>query len=231
MIDLLCKHPFFEGKTLSACERLATQGYCNENYLVVAEGIKYIARKLLRDDINRDFEWKVQKLAYEQGITAELLVYDDVDRFMVFEFLEGEHKNSVDKDDLTQLAQTLKKLHNITMDTKPIKLQIIHQSIEVQKAFKSIEKYPKEYVLCHNDLNPQNIFFTHNVKLIDWEYAGVNDRYFDLACVCVEFKLDEVMQTVFLTAYFEDEAFVLEKVEAYKVIYRALCEEWFEENL
>lgn len=230
MIDVLLKHPFFEGKTLSACELLATQGYCNENYLVIAEGIKYIARKLLREDINRDFEWKIQKLAYEQGITAEPLVYDEVDGFMVFEFLEGEHKKLVDKNDLTQLAQTLKNLHSITMDTKPIKLQIKDQSIELQKAFKSIEKYPKEYVICHNDLNPKNIFFSDSVKLIDWEYADINDRYFDLASVCVEFNLNEIRKRVFLKHYFKDEKIIFEKFEAYKAIYIALCKQWFENN-
>jgi thiamine kinase-like enzyme len=65
------------------------------------------------------------------------------------------------------------------------------------------------------------------VKFIDWEYAGVNDRYFDLACVCVEFSLDAQMQGLFLDFYFEDDGYVVEKLEAYKVIYKALCEEWF----
>lgn len=116
------------------------------------------------------------------------------------------------------------------MDTKPIKLQIKDQSIEVQKAFQSIEKYPKEYVICHNDLNPQNIFFAYNVKLIDWEYAGMNDRYFDLACVCVEFNLNEIRQRVFLKHYFKDEKIIFDKFEAYKAIYRALCKQWFENN-
>jgi hypothetical protein len=47
----------------------------------------------------------------------------------------------------------------------------------------------------------------------------------------VEFELDKQMQEVFLGAYFMDEDFSLEKLEAYKVIYRALCEEWFQNNL
>ena len=85
-------------------------------------------------------------------------------------------------------------------------------------------------MLCHNDLNPQNIFFSDDIKFIDWEYAGVNDRYFDVACVCVEFRLDEKMQKVFLEVYFEDR-YNVEKLEAYKIIYRTLCEEWFQNNL
>ena len=63
--------------------------------------------------------------------------------------------------------------------------------------------------------------------MIDFEYAGVNDRYFDLASVCVEFGLDEGIQKVFLDAYFEG-AYSLEKLEAYKMIYMQLCKEWFE---
>ena len=68
------------------------------------------------------------------------------------------------------------------------------------------------------------------MKLIDFEYAGVNDRYFDFACVCVEFKLDNHIQEILLDAYFES-TYTPEKLEAYKVIYKALVGEWFENML
>ena len=134
----------------------------------------------------------------------------------------GETKVTTSESDLTLLAQTLQKLHSITIDAKPI---------ELQTDSCAIDEYPKESVFCHNDLNPQNIFFSDDVKLIDWEYVGVNDRYFDLACVCVEFGLEGEMVEVFLRAYFEGEDFSLEKLEAYKIIYQRLCEEWFQNNL
>ncbi len=240
MIDLIKTHPFFADKQIASCELLAHQGYCNENYLVVADGQKYIVRKLLRDDIDRAYEWKVQNLAYAEGITVESLVFDRENGFMVFEFLEGEHKSKLDENELKLLAQSLQKLHSITIDAKPI---------ELQTDTSRVDNYPKEYVLCHNDLNPQNIFFsvgwvfqptdnntkkvgwkTHPTKFIDFEYSGVNDRYFDLACVCVEFGLDSEMQDVFLRAYFAGKYFSLEKLEAYEIIYRVLCHEWFHNN-
>jgi len=222
MIDLLKNHPFFADKQIDSCTLLELQGYCNENYLVVANGgVKYIVRKLLRDDIDRAFEWKVQHLAYAQDITAEPLVFDREYNFMVFEFLEGEHKSELDENELKLLAQTLRKLHSISIDAKPI---------ELQTDTSNIDEYPKEYVLCHNDLNPQNIFFSEDIKFIDWEYAGVNDRYFDLACVCVEFGLEGEMVEVFLGAYFEGEDFCLEKLKAYEIIYKVICEEWFHNN-
>lgn len=236
MIELLKNHPFFSDKDIESCELLENQGYCNENYLLVADGVKYVIRKLIRDDIDRAFEWQVHILAYAEGITAEPLVFDREQGVMVFAFLEGAHKEvesllpqktkahksggsklSTTESDLKLLAHTLKKLHTIPIDTKPIKLQTDTSLID---------NYPKEYVLCHNDLNPQNIFFNDNVKLIDFEYAGMNDRYFDLASVCVEFGLDEEMQKVFLDAYFEGD-YVVDKLEAYKIVYVQLCKEWF----
>jgi len=218
MIELLKNHPFFADKDIASCTLLENQGYCNDNTLVVANGVKYIVRKPLRNDIDREFEWKVQNLAFKEGITAEPLVFDRENGFMVFAFLEGVHKTTLDTNELKILAQTLRKLHSIKIDAQPIKLQI-DSSI--------FDTYPKEYVLCHNDLNPKNIFFLENVKFIDWEYAGVNDRYFDVACVCVEFDLGTEMQEVFLKSYFVGE-YSVEKLEGYKVIYRAICEEWFE---
>ncbi len=221
MINLLKTHPFFNAKQIESCKLLENQGYCNENYMVVADGIKYIVRKLLREDIDREFEWKVQNLAYAEGITAEPLVFDREHDFMVFTFLEGEHKSKLELDELKLLAQILKKLHSISIDAKPIELQTDTSKVAC---------YPKEYVLCHNDLNPQNIFFSKDIKFIDWEYAGINDRYFDLACVCVEFGLDGERVEVFLGAYFDGEDFSLEKLEAYKIIYKTLCAEWFQNN-
>ena len=245
MIDLLKRHQLFSDKKIESWELLENQGYCNENYLPVVDGEKYIVRKLIRDDIDRDFEWKVHTLAYEEGITAEPLLFDREQGFMVFSFLEGNHKEvesllpqkakahkrggstpkgihydklSTSESDLKNLAQTLRTLHSIKIDAKPIKLQTDTSLID---------NYPKEYVLCHNDLNPQNIFFNGDVKLIDWEYAWVNDRYFDVASVCVEFGLDEEMQKVFLDAYFEGD-YALDKLEAYKILYAQLCKEWFE---
>lgn len=220
MIKQFKNHPFFIDKEIESFTLLENQGYCNENYLVIANGVKYIVRKLLRDDIDRELEWKVQHLAFNEGITAEPLVFDRENGFMVFTFLEGLHKTTLDTNELKNLAQTLQKLHNININTQPIKLEIDSSSIK---------RYPKEYVLCHNDLNPNNIFFWEDVKFIDWEYAGVNDRYFDVACVCVEFGLNDEMQGVFLESYFEKK-YNMKKLEAYKTIYIALCKQWFEKN-
>lgn len=40
------------------------------------------------------------------------------------------------------------------------------------------------FSLCHNDLNPSNILLTRNdLFIIDYEFSGVNDIFFDLATI------------------------------------------------
>ncbi|CAA6804618.1 MAG: Unknown protein [uncultured Sulfurovum sp.] len=223
---LLSHYTLFDNQTILSCNLLAHQGYCNENHIITTDKNKYLLRKLLRDDIDRQNEYKIHHLAYNEGITAAPLLYDEVNEIMIFAFLEGKHKETLDAHELKGLAEVLKKLHNIEYGGSPIPLEIQNHTETITKALTTIEKYPKEYVLCHNDLNPKNIFFSHDIKFIDWEYAGVNDRYFDLACICVEFSLDEEMQEIFLKAYFS-KRYSKEKLESYKIIYKTLCEEWF----
>ena len=227
MIDQLKQYSIFENKEIETFELLENQGYCNENYLLQIDKKKYILRKFIRTDIDRNFEFRVQKLAYDNGITAKPLFLNDM--FMVSEFLDGSHQTTLTKAQLSQLADTLKILHTIDIDKNPVEIQIKNQTEELKKAFETITVYDREYVLCHNDLNSKNVFFTDNVKFIDWEYAGVNDRYFDLASVCVEFDLPIKDESHFLSFYFDGASEInRDKHNAYKMIYRALCLEWFE---
>jgi len=230
MINFLQQHDFFIDKTIDSCIYLEQQGYCNENYVIVSEGKKYIARKLIREDIDRKFEYSIQKAAYRICIAAEPLILDEKNNLMIAEFLEGKHKRKLNTEDLKNLAHVLRKLHSIECNKMPIDIEIKNKTDEVVNAFQTITSYPEEHVLCHNDLNPQNIFFSDEVKFIDFEYAGVNDRYFDLACICVEFDLDEAGEKYFLTHYSEENIYNQKKLDAYKTIYIALCKQWFENN-
>jgi len=232
MIKQLEQYSLFENRKIDSYKLLENQGYCNENYLLHSEGKKYILRKFIRTDIDRKFEFQVQKLAFEKGISAEPLLLDEENNLIISTYLEGTHKDTLEKNDLDQFAEVLKKLHTSKIECEPIILETLIEakSKEVQNAFTTIETFQSEAVLCHNDLNPQNILFAKTIKLIDWEYAGVNDRYFDLASVGVEFDLNKEDEAHFLKSYFTMEYEInYEKLKAYKVIYKALCSQWFEE--
>jgi thiamine kinase-like enzyme len=56
---------------------------------------------------------------------------------------------------------------------------------------------------CHNDLLHANIIDTGDrIVIVDWEYAGMGDRFFDLANYAVNQDLDSAGRDALLDAYF-----------------------------
>lgn len=229
----LSKYTFFKEAKAPDIELLPEQGYSNKNHCFRYQNKQYLLRQFILQDRDREQEFRIQSLAYEQGIAAQPLVLDMDANMMICEFLEGEHKKVLKRDAIQNMVAVLKKLHRIEIEQRPLELSslLTDASQEVENALNVISHYPKQTVLCHNDLNPKNILFNNGtVKLIDWEFAGNNDLYFDLAALSIEFNLSVIDEAYMLASYFLREGWEKEKLEAYKVIYKALCQQWFEEN-
>ena len=57
-------------------------------------------------------------------------------------------------------------------------------------------------VLCHNDLLPANFIASPDgIRVVDWEYAGMGSRWFDLGNFAVNNELGDAEEETFLTAY------------------------------
>jgi len=228
------KYPFFQGKPILSIEPVATQGYCNLNYKVTTNSKIYLVRKLLSNEVDREKEYLLQQQAAALGLSPEIIVFDREDQVMIMPFIEGVHCQTLDIPRLTTFIDTLKQLHgNLHYDEAPIDLEIAIRSREnsITVAFETIRNYLRETVICHNDLNLRNILWqAEKPYVLDFEYAGVNDCYFDLAAISVEFSLSKEKETYMLHRYFEG-SFFREKFEAYKVVYEQLCKEWFESML
>lgn len=57
-------------------------------------------------------------------------------------------------------------------------------------------------VLSHNDVNPTNLVYDgENLLLLDWETAGPNDPFYDLAAISVFLRMDEGTCQRLLAAY------------------------------
>jgi aminoglycoside phosphotransferase (APT) family kinase protein len=223
----------FRGKNITHLKKLPEQGFSNENYLFALEDKKYLLRKFKLQGRDRQLEFDLQKMAYKKGLAAEPLLLDLENGYMICEFLEGHHKEKLERAEISLMAQVLKTLHSLKIDHPLLDLKsefsVLDESLK--DAFEIIESTEKEIVLCHNDLNLKNcIFSTKGLKLIDWEFAGMNDRYFDLAAISVEFQLALLDEAYLLTLYFGRDGWNKKKFDAYKVIYKALCEKWFKEN-
>jgi thiamine kinase-like enzyme len=66
-----------------------------------------------------------------------------------------------------------------------------------------------EPVACHNDLLPGNLMSTGDdpdrPMLVDWEYAGMGHRWFDLGNLAVNNAFDPAAEDRLLSAYFDGE--------------------------
>ncbi len=183
------------------------QGFSNTNYLLKTAKKSYVIRVFGSLHVNRKREFDIAFKAYKKGIGAKPIYGDD--SFMICEFLEGKHKYKLKVDDIKNIAQLLRKLHQIKIDKK-------------------VFNFKKDFVLCHHDLNPKNFIFSDKIKLIDWEYARANDLYFDLAAVVVEFGLDKKAEKLFLNSYFKNSHLVnMAKITSFKKRYLAECTKWF----
>lgn len=76
------------------------------------------------------------------------------------------------------------------------------ESRRIETAFAAA---PTPTVPCHNDLLPGNVLFDDRdgrAWLLDFEYAGMNDRCFDLGNLSVNCGFDDVADEALVRAYF-----------------------------
>lgn len=108
---------------------------------------------------------------------------------------------------LLDIVYLIGKLHNLKVDYVFNPFEIIKKSkikIEYDKArINALEKIweQREKVLCHNDLLLSNFGYTGNkFILFDFEFAGMNDRLFDIASFITEnnlFHLEHELEHLF----------------------------------
>ena len=84
-------------------------------------------------------------------------------------------------------------------------------------------------VACHNDLVPENFLLTdEGLTLIDWEYSGMNDPYWDLSSFLLESGCDSAQEKDFLACYLGRPVIPrdLARIEAYKLLQDFLWSLW-----
>jgi thiamine kinase-like enzyme len=182
-------------------------------------GMTYVFRNInhkSKEDKIREIY--ANKIASKYGYGAQLYAYDTEKGKIVISLLENSPK-TLDRNALiAELAHALKKMHagpafcdhlSIIDLTKALYNKISHypQVIDKNKISKLISQisYSKPYpkTATHRDLNPNNIFFTKTgVKFIDFENAGQDDPFFDIASIIIFYQYDDNAEDTFLKLYF-----------------------------
>jgi len=208
---------------------LQKDGLTNKNYVIAQGGNnKYVVR-ITNDNseglgIRREAELKAMLVAAKLGIGAKLLYYSIEQGYMITEYIEG--NKWTDKEmklpiNIERIANLIKKVHNnikISYKFSPYRdiedrirfarenhLDLPDNIEELLLKLHEIERdrdliKSKVTGLCHNDPFSNNYIDDGTLRLIDWEYAGMGDIYFDLSCICMDYS--ETERDLFLTAYF-----------------------------
>ena len=203
-------------------------GITNKNFIATVDGEQFVVRiPGERTDvlgINRQNEAQAAKCAADLGIApavvGTLLGFDT----LITKFVIGRHLTGNEfKSRLPEVIMLIKRFHNSASIhgvfpihriveahvsdaqkngvTPPKLWESLHAvSTQIESAF---AKTTNLLVPCHNDLLPTNVLFGEaRTWLIDFEYAGINNAYFDLGNLSVNSELDDAGDETLLTNYF-----------------------------
>lgn len=182
--------------------------------------------------IKRDVEHAANKVAGELGIAPEVVYFIEPEGYIVTRFVTGKRimpEDIVKSDYLVRVAQKLRLFHRnapklkgefnvfrrVEMLTKTAKAkgaQFPNDWDFIMKKMREAEnallKDPYIPTPCHNDLLNLNWLDEEvagdigEIRLLDWEYAGMGDIFFDLGNFSHHHRLNEEQVRIFLTAYF-----------------------------
>jgi thiamine kinase-like enzyme len=200
-------------------------GITNSNYRVRFGGRECVLRLPGQDTellcIDRGSEQLAAERAASLGIGPELL-YADEDS-VVTAFVPG---TAVDPDRLRadpgSVARSLRAFHDSGL-ALPVRFWIpellrVYAGLAADRGHRLPDPFVRAQALvdriaavlpltdpvpCHDDLLPGNLIQTPDtILLVDWEYAGVGHRYFDLGNLAVNNGFGEQAERLLLAAYF-----------------------------
>jgi len=186
-------------------------GSVNTTWRVVTSAGRFVVRLHGEDPaalgIDRTREARLHAAAARADLAPALVYADPGGAFLITELLEGRPWKPGDFADpacLTRIAGTLKVLHSLPppavprFDPAAILRRHVERIVQAEPSaaaeleallaralavLNALEGEGRTPCIVHNDLHHSNVIGWERPRLIDWEYAGVADPLFDLACV------------------------------------------------
>jgi aminoglycoside phosphotransferase (APT) family kinase protein len=185
-------------------------GITNSNYVVDLGDERVVVRvpgantQLL--GIDRTNEVVAGGLAAAAGVGPEVLLTDEGTGCIVFRFIDGRPVPAAELCEepmLGDFVRTLQVVHaagttptiwnpyEVIRDHRDVALaRDVRAPFDVVRATELLDAIEvarpfHATVLGHNDLLNANFLFDGQLRIVDWEYAGMSDPFFDLANVAV----------------------------------------------
>ncbi len=211
-------------------------GITNRNFRVNFGGTDYVVRLPGKDTellgISREAERLATRQAAELKLGPKVATMLDQPPCLVTCFVESRDVTAAElrePDCLDEIGRGLRSFHRsgLELPTDFYASEIVSDYEEVtrsrggtlpdgfrdardwaRKVVKAVRRHPDHQPLpCHNDLLTAN--FLHNgerLVIVDWEYAGMGDPFFDLGNFAVNNELGDADEGRLLEAYFGEPA-------------------------
>jgi thiamine kinase-like enzyme len=202
-------------------------GITNHNFRVAVGNELFVLRlggaKTDLLGIDRRSEFEAGRRAFEVGVGPEVIALVAAEGWLVARFIDGRPVPPEQMrlpQTLARVAAALRALHGAA----PIPGRFdAHEVVEDyrRKAVAHDVSVPAEFdeawsvarriraargeqppVPCHNDLLNANFLDDGAIRIVDWEYAGMGDRFFDLANFSVNHEFSVEDDRRLLQAYF-----------------------------
>jgi thiamine kinase-like enzyme len=204
-------------------------GITNQNYRVEIEGRSFVVRiggsntELL--GINRSYEYLAHQAAARLGIAPEIFYFIEPEGYLVTAFIEGRPLPPEEigrPEQIRRVAEALRQVHAlpaIPATFSPFRFVEHGANLARQHGVALPENFglllggmrdieaaflqnPFSPSLCHNDLLNGNFLDDGRLRILDWEYAGMGDPFFDLANFAINHEFSDEQDRLLLEAYF-----------------------------
>jgi thiamine kinase-like enzyme len=205
-------------------------GITNRNFRVDVGGKSFHLRmpgentELL--GIDREYEYKASLIAGELEIAPEVVYFIRPEGYLVTRFIDGRPippEELRQPENLQRVTELLHKIHSMPSIPGTFSaFQVVrdytdiarHYNVEFPEKFDWLisqmndaeSSLMKQYIIerpCHNDLLNANFLVTDKqLFVLDWEYAGLGDVFFDLANFSNNHELANHEDQFLLDSYF-----------------------------
>lgn len=207
-------------------------GMTNRNYKVTIDSQSYVVRipgEGTEEYVDRAADKQAAQLTSDLNVGAELLYYDTSRGTQITRFIEGVVTMSrevfQDPGANRRAAKAFRKLHTCGQPfvnrfdekivaagylemlgkkgaTLPEGYEKVQQEANIIREALAITE--ENLAPCHNDPAPENLVDRGDrVFILDWEFSGNNDPFWDLGDLSVETGFTEEQDYIFLEAYFD----------------------------
>jgi len=204
-------------------------GITNRNFRVDTGGESFVLRIAGADTnllgINREYEYAANLAAGELGIAPEVIYVIQPEGYLVTRFIPARpypQEEITQPENIRRVVEIVRRIH--AMPEIPGTFSVFRTIEDYAETAKRYSvKFPKNYDWmiermkeaesalmtdpkplrpCHNDLLNANFLIDDQIYVLDWEYAGMGDVYFDLANFSDHHELSDKQDLWLLECYF-----------------------------